>query len=113
MKAYQLTAQTGPDAVQLCELPDPSPGPGQVTVRVRATALNYRDLMIASGRYGGPVPLPLIPLSDGAGEIAAVGEGCRAGRRATAWPARSFRPGRPARFDSRRWRSAPSRASGP
>ena len=75
MKAYQLTAQTGPDAVQVCELPDPSPGPGQVTVRVRATALNYRDLMIASGRYGGPVPLPLIPLSDGAGEIAAVGAG--------------------------------------
>jgi NADPH:quinone reductase-like Zn-dependent oxidoreductase len=61
--------------VQLCELPEPSPGPGQVTVRVRATALNYRDLMVASGRYGGPVPLPLIPLSDGAGEIATVGEG--------------------------------------
>ena len=75
MKAYQLTAQSGPDAVQWCELPDPRPGPGQVTVRVRATALNYRDLMIASGRYGAPVPLPLIPLSDGAGEIAAVGEG--------------------------------------
>jgi len=44
-------------------------------VRVRATSLNYRDLMVARGRYGSGVPLPLIPLSDGAGEIAAVGEG--------------------------------------
>lgn len=54
---------------------EPEPGLGQVLVRVRATSLNYRDLMIASGRYGMPVVLPLIPLSDGAGEIAAVGEG--------------------------------------
>jgi len=75
MKAYQLTAQTGPDALRLCDLPEPHPGPGQVTVRVHATSLNYRDLMIASGRYGAPVALPLVPLSDGAGEIAAVGEG--------------------------------------
>jgi NADPH:quinone reductase-like Zn-dependent oxidoreductase len=75
MKAYQLTGQTGPDALQLRELGEPKPGPGQVTVRVRATSLNYRDLMVASGRYGGSVALPLIPLSDGAGEIVAVGEG--------------------------------------
>ena len=44
-------------------------------VRVRATSLNYRDLMVATGRYGPGVPLPLVPLSDGAGEIAAVGDG--------------------------------------
>ena len=42
-------------------------------VRVRATSLNYRDLMIATGRYGAGIPLPLIPLSDGAGEIVALG----------------------------------------
>jgi NADPH:quinone reductase-like Zn-dependent oxidoreductase len=75
MKAYQLTAQTGADALRLNELPEPKPGPGQVLVRVHATSLNYRDLMIASGRYGSPVSLPLIPLSDGAGEIVAVGDG--------------------------------------
>jgi NADPH:quinone reductase-like Zn-dependent oxidoreductase len=75
MKAWQLTAETGVDALKLNELPEPKPGPGQVLVRVRATSLNYRDLMIASGHYGAPVSLPLIPLSDGAGEIAAVGEG--------------------------------------
>ena len=74
MKAYQLTATTGPDALRLVELPEPQPARRQVLVRVRATSLNYRDLMVADGRYG-KVALPLIPLSDGAGEIAAVGEG--------------------------------------
>jgi NADPH:quinone reductase-like Zn-dependent oxidoreductase len=75
MKAYQLTGQNGPDSLQLNEIAEPKPAPGQVMVRVHATSLNYRDLMVADGRYGAPVSLPLIPLSDGAGEIAALGEG--------------------------------------
>ena len=75
MKAWQLTNSTGADALKLNELPEPKPGPGQVLVRMRATSLNYRDQMVATGRYGAGVPLPLIPLSDGAGEIAAVGAG--------------------------------------
>ena len=74
MKAYQVTATTGPDALQLVELPEPKPARGQVRVRVRATSLNFRDLMIVTGNYGR-VELPRIPLSDGAGEIVAVGEG--------------------------------------
>ena len=75
MKSWQLTASTGVDALKLTELAEPQPAPGQVLVRVRATSLNYRDLMVASGRYGAGLPLPLIPLSDGAGEIASVGAG--------------------------------------
>ena len=75
MKAYQLTTPNGADALQPTQLAEPKPAAGQVLVRVRATSLNYRDLMVASGRYGPGVPLPLIPLSDGAGEIAAVGDG--------------------------------------
>jgi NADPH:quinone reductase-like Zn-dependent oxidoreductase len=74
MKAFQIHAQPGPDGLRLVDLPDPAPGPGQVLVRVRANALNYRDLMVADGRYG-QAKLPLVPLSDGAGEIAAVGAG--------------------------------------
>jgi NADPH:quinone reductase-like Zn-dependent oxidoreductase len=73
MKAYQLHGQSGPDSLQLVEIPEPKPGCGEVLVRVRANALNYRDLMIADGRYG-KIKSPLIPLSDGAGEIVAVGE---------------------------------------
>jgi len=75
MKAYQIIAATGAEALSLNQLAEPKPAPGQVLVRVRATSLNYRDLMVASGRYGAGVPLPLIPLSDGAGEIVALGEG--------------------------------------
>ncbi|MGC9940320.1 MAG: NAD(P)-dependent alcohol dehydrogenase [Verrucomicrobiota bacterium] len=74
MKAFQLHGQAGPDSLQIVDLPDPKPGPGQVLVHVRANALNYRDLMISDGRYG-KINVPLVPLSDGAGEIAAVGAG--------------------------------------
>lgn len=75
MKAYQLRAPNGPESLELTELDQPKAGRGQVLVRVRATSLNYRDLMVASGRYAPGGLQPLIPLSDGAGEIAAVGEG--------------------------------------
>ena len=60
--------------MRLVEIPEPKPGPRQVLIRVRANSLNYRDLMIADGRYG-KANLPLVPLSDGAGEIVATGEG--------------------------------------
>ncbi|MGA2447096.1 MAG: NAD(P)-dependent alcohol dehydrogenase [Polyangiaceae bacterium] len=49
-------------------------GPGHVLVRVRAASLNYRDLLISSGRYSRANPTyPLVPLSDAAGEVLAVG----------------------------------------
>jgi NADPH:quinone reductase-like Zn-dependent oxidoreductase len=57
------------------DLPDPEPGPGEVRVRVRATSLNYRDLLMVRGEYNPRQPLPLVPLSDGAGEVDAVGPG--------------------------------------
>ncbi|KQW01408.1 alcohol dehydrogenase [Rhizobacter sp. Root1221] len=55
--------------------PIPTPGPGEVLVRVRASSLNYRDLIILDGNYQVPIPAGRIPLSDGAGEIVAIGEG--------------------------------------
>lgn len=67
---------TSLDAMRMVDAPMPAPGPGEVLVRVRACSLNYRDQAIPLGVYmGGPVPSDTVPLSDGAGEIAALGEG--------------------------------------
>jgi NADPH:quinone reductase-like Zn-dependent oxidoreductase len=75
MRAYELRSG-GLDSLAVVERPSPRPGPGQVSVRIRATSLNYRDLMVASGSYGRGQPrYPLIPLSDGAGEVLEVGPG--------------------------------------
>lgn len=54
------------------DAPPPRPGPGEVVVRLRAASLNYRDLMILSGRYNPRLPLPQTPVSDGAGEVVEV-----------------------------------------
>ncbi|MDZ8055118.1 MAG: zinc-dependent alcohol dehydrogenase family protein [Aulosira sp. ZfuVER01] len=75
MKAYKLTSNTGIDALTLVDRPEPKLNTGQVLIRVKATSLNYRDLLVAEGAYGSGVKYPLIPLSDGAGEVVAVGEG--------------------------------------
>ena len=76
MKCYHLPRATAIDDLVLTERERPEPGPGQILVRLRACSLNYRDLMVATGRYGGGPPAPgLVPLSDGAGEVEAVGEG--------------------------------------
>src|SRR5512144_1688295 len=75
MRLYELTGD-GVDALRALERPSPSPGAGQVLVRMRAASLNFRDLMIATGRYARrPLKRPLVPLSDGAGEVVAVGPG--------------------------------------
>ncbi len=74
MKVVELSTFTL-DSVAVAERPDPRPGPGEVLIRVRACSLNYRDLLILKGLYNKKLPLPLVPLSDGAGEVAAVGDG--------------------------------------
>lgn len=51
------------------------PGPGEVLVGLRAASLNYRDLLILKGLYNPRLPLPQVPVSDGAGEVLEVGEG--------------------------------------
>ncbi len=75
MKAFTIQEKFGLDSLKPTTLPDPTPGSGEVVVRVRAASLNYRDLMMVTGLYNPKQPLPLIPLSNGAGEVAAVGEG--------------------------------------
>lgn len=64
------------DDMVLRDAPEPQAGPGEVLVRVRACSLNYRDQIIPLGFYmGGTVPVDTVPLSDGAGEVVAVGAG--------------------------------------
>jgi NADPH:quinone reductase-like Zn-dependent oxidoreductase len=75
MRTYELRGR-GLDTLTLAERPIPRPGPGQVLVRMHAASLNYRDLLVATGRYGrGELRYPLVPLSDGAGEVVDVGSG--------------------------------------
>ncbi len=72
MRAYQIQS-FGYDNLTLVELPDPAPGPGEVLVRMRAVSLNYRDHLMVKGSYNPRQALPLVPCSDGAGEVVAVG----------------------------------------
>lgn len=74
MRQYQLHKQGEVYVPVITEQPKPVPGPGQVLVRVRACSLNYRDLIVARGRFGDKTQ-GRVPLSDGAGEVEAVGGG--------------------------------------
>src|ERR1700674_3903390 len=63
------------DGLRRVERPDPEPRAGQVLVRIRAASLNRRDQAVVIGTYvGTPVTRDTIPLSDGAGEVTAVGD---------------------------------------
>jgi zinc-binding alcohol dehydrogenase/oxidoreductase len=74
MKAIRLHELGGPDKLSYEDTPDPEPGPGETVVRLRAAALNRRDLFVTYGQYPG-IDLPAIPGSDGSGEVAARAEG--------------------------------------
>ena len=78
MRLYRFPKAQSIDDLTLDEAPAPTPLRGQVVLRMRAWSLNYRDLMVATGRYGiGGTRPNLIPLSDGAGEVVAVGADVR------------------------------------
>ena len=76
MRLYRLGNLGKFDALSLTEAVEPKPGPGQVVVRMRACSLNHRDLNIVYGTYARLALTPsAIPVSDGAGEVAALGPG--------------------------------------
>src|SRR5687767_396886 len=71
MRCVQLT---GINQLSIADVPEPQPAEGEMLVRIRAAALNHRDVWIKSGQYAG-LKWPCIPGSDGAGEVVAVGAG--------------------------------------
>lgn len=74
MRAYRFDALTSLDDLTLHDEPMPAPQRGEVVVKSHAVALNYRDLSIVQGNYVHAVTPGLVPCSDAAGEIVAVGE---------------------------------------
>src|SRR6266478_6545152 len=74
MKTYVIEA-FGLDGLHVVDRPAPKPGHGQVLVRWKAFSLNFRDLMVVKGIYNPKLRLPIIPFSDAAGVVEAVGEG--------------------------------------
>ncbi len=74
MKAF-LLKRFGIDGLSLEDVAEPKPGPGQVLVKMRAWSLNYRDLLVVRGIYSPKLKFPFQILSDGVGEVAAVGTG--------------------------------------
>lgn len=77
MRNYQITAANGLDALNCVETSEPRPGPNEVLVDMRAWSLNYRDLTMLHGGYPRNDKIlthpPLVPLSDGVGEVLAIG----------------------------------------
>ncbi|NUR26381.1 MAG: NAD(P)-dependent alcohol dehydrogenase [Catenulispora sp.] len=91
MRTYRLATPGSGDLIELGTEDRPAPGPRQLLVRTRAASINRRDLLNSTGRYPLPAQPGVIPLSDGAGEVVAVGADVTrfaAGDRVTAsyWP---------------------------
>jgi NADPH:quinone reductase-like Zn-dependent oxidoreductase len=100
MRALEIRGAFGLDNLALVERPDPRPGPGEILVRLRAASLNFRDLLTVEGKYNPKQKLPLVPCSDGAGEVVEVGAGVtrvQPGDRVAALFAQKWLAGRPTR----------------
>ncbi len=76
MRVFQVEGDWGMENLKLSQRPEPQAGPGQVLVRMKASSLNYRDLVVPERGYGSYTgTLPLIPVSDGAGVVCDIGPG--------------------------------------
>ncbi|HEY9769235.1 MAG TPA: NAD(P)-dependent alcohol dehydrogenase [Coleofasciculaceae cyanobacterium] len=78
MKAYQLQAYNSLEALQLIDLPEPTVGANDVLVKIRANSINYRELIILGGGYDRNKKLPVIPASDGVGQVVDIGKNATA-----------------------------------
>lgn len=77
MKAIRIHAHGGIDVLQIDDIPEPAPKPGEVKIQIKASALNHLDIWIRRGMPGVKLPLPLVPGSDGAGIVDAIGSGVK------------------------------------
>lgn len=75
MKTILFHHHGGPEVLEYTDFPKPEPGPGEILVRLRAAALNRLDIWVRNGWPGIKLEYPHIPGADGAGEVAALGEG--------------------------------------
>ncbi len=76
MYAVRIHEPGDPSVLKYEEIASPEPGPGEVRVRLRAAGVNHRDIWVREGAFGA-FPEPVVPGSDGAGEIDALGPGAR------------------------------------
>ncbi len=78
MRVFQVEDTWSIDNLRIGARPDPQPGAGQVRIRMKASALNYRDLVVPARGYGSRTKqLPLIMLGDGVGGVDSLGEGVK------------------------------------
>ena len=75
MRAIVAHAIGSPEDLKIDEMPDPEPGPGEVLVDMKAAAVNFPDLLVIEGKYQIVPPHPFVPGKEGAGTVAALGEG--------------------------------------
>lgn len=75
MKVWEIAGDFGLQNLRLTDAPEPVPGHGEVKLRMLAASINYRDLVVVEGNYGKAIRPPVVPLSDGVGEVVAVGPG--------------------------------------
>jgi NADPH:quinone reductase-like Zn-dependent oxidoreductase len=75
MRVVEVRERFGLENVTLATRSEPTAEPGQVVLRMLAASLNYRDLLMVRGQYNPKQPLPLIPCSDGVGQVVALGQG--------------------------------------
>jgi NADPH2:quinone reductase len=75
VRAVVVTEHGGPDVLRLTEVPDPEPGHGQVVVDVAAAGVNFMDVYAREGEPPYARPTPFVLGSEGAGPVAAVGDG--------------------------------------
>jgi NADPH:quinone reductase-like Zn-dependent oxidoreductase len=73
MRSYEIQKYGGSSGLKLVDRSLPEPDNYDVVVQIRATSLNYRDLIVLQGKYDRNPTVGRVPLSDGAGEVVAVG----------------------------------------